>query len=191
MKALLKIRWFIVLAASGALFACRPPPEPVDEPIPMTRNVRGDASEPVGPGGPGGAPDPGLNPAGDPDPGTNPGGPDAPAGDAGAGDDGTRLSMAGLGKEDFALIEGELRCVEEVYANDQAMLTATLQAIYARYGATTEWVGRVRQHVKQEDSFKKKISGAVEERMDQVCPKGKLAAEYQEALKAYMPVAAE
>ncbi len=66
--------------------------------------------------------------------------------DKGEEGDESRLSRNGLGKEDFALVEAELACVREHYAADEKLLPLAEAAVYQRYGASEQWVERVRVH---------------------------------------------
>ncbi len=92
--------------------------------------------------------------------------------DGAAGPDDTQLSRNGLGKEDFALVEAELGCVRSHFAADETLRGRAEAAVYMRYGASEQWVERVRVHLKSEGKYKGKIEDAVAMRTKQVCPDG-------------------
>ena len=72
-------------------------------------------------------------------------------GEAGGDDgDGVRLSSRGLGKEDYALIAAELRCVRAQFKGQAEALGKAETAIFARYSASEDWVERVRAHLNGE-----------------------------------------
>ncbi len=102
--------------------------------------------------------------------------------DKGEEGDESRLSRNGLGKEDFALVEAELACVREHYAADEKLLPLAEAAVYQRYGASEQWVERVRVHLKSEGKYRGKIEDSVALRKNQVCPNGKLGNDMLEAL---------
>lgn len=105
-----------------------------------------------------------------------------PRGREEGGDDESRLSRNGLGKEDFALIQGELECVRTHFADDPKKVTLAEDAVYQRYGASEQWVERVRVHMKSEGKYRGKIEDSVATRQKQVCPDGKLTADMLNAL---------
>ena len=105
------------------------------------------------------------------------GGTGAGPGGGGAADDGNSMSKRGLGKEDFALIEAELRCVNTQFAADPAAKKQATDGIMARYGASDDWVERVRVHMESEPDVAARIDEMVARRMSQVCADGKLSPE--------------
>lgn len=113
------------------------------------------------------------------------------AGESGGGaggergnDDEGKLSQKGLGKEDFALIEAELRCAATQFADDAPRKQAVTDAIIARYGASADWIERVRVHMDSEPDVQARLDELVRRRMAQVCVDGKLPAELLPAAPA-------
>jgi hypothetical protein len=100
------------------------------------------------------------------------------------GDEGdeSRLSRNGLGKEDFALVEAELACVRDHYKDDAVLKPRAEAAVYQRYGASEQWVERVRVHLKSEGKYRGKIEDSVAVRKNQVCPGGVVGDDMLEAL---------
>jgi len=86
------------------------------------------------------------------------------------GDPDKRLVNSGLGKEDFALIEAELQCVQKAFTGEKASKASA--AIIEKWITTEEWVQGVRAHVKAEKEFGEKIQGAMGKHAEQVCPDG-------------------
>ena len=111
-----------------------------------------------------------------------------PGADGDGGGDESRLSRNGLGKEDFALVEAELECVRSHFKDDETMRTRAEAAVYQRYGASEQWVERVRVHMKSEGKYKGKIEDSVALRQEQVCPGGTIGSEVLEALDALLRV---
>lgn len=103
-------------------------------------------------------------------------------GGEGGGGDESRLSRNGLGKEDFALVQAELECVRGHYKDDETLRARAETAVYQRYGASEQWVDRVRVHMKSEGKYKGKIEDSVALRQEQVCPGGVVTAEMLAAL---------
>lgn len=131
-----------------------------------------------------------LGPAGVPTVGNTDAGGKGDAG--GGGGEGSRdgggqegqLSQKGLGKEDFALIEAELRCVAGQFAQDAPRLQQANEAILARYGASIDWIDRVRMHMDSEPDVQARLDELVRRRMAQVCVGGQLAPELLPAAPA-------
>lgn len=86
------------------------------------------------------------------------------------GDPDKRLVNSGLGKEDFALIEAELQCVEKAFTGDAGVKAAA--AIIEKWLTTEEWVQGVRAHVDAEKQFGEKVQGAMDRHAEKVCPSG-------------------
>ena len=102
------------------------------------------------------------------------------ASEAGGGDgdgDGVRLSTRGLGKEDYALIEAELRCIRGQFKEDADALTKATAAIFARYGASEDWVERVRAHLNGEPDVAERLEEMVTRRLAQICVDGVISPE--------------
>ncbi|GEM_PF-2267965 len=105
-------------------------------------------------------------------------GEDGASGDQGGGDgDGVRLSSRGLGKEDFALIEAEMRCVKAQFKDDATALEKAESSILARYGASEDWVERVRAHLNGEPDVANRLEEMVERRLGQICIDGTISPE--------------
>ncbi|MCO4773795.1 MAG: hypothetical protein KDA24_27435 [Deltaproteobacteria bacterium] len=105
-------------------------------------------------------------------------------------DPGSLLSVGGLGKEDYAKIRGELDCVEKHFEGEAPAKTAALASIYARYATTEDWVKGV-DDLTASSPYNKRITEAVKKRVDQVCPGGKLSAEFTAMLSAAPPKTGE
>ncbi len=105
-------------------------------------------------------------------------GEDGASGDQGGGDgDGVRLSSRGLGKEDYALIEAEIRCVRGQFKDDADALTKAQTSILERYGASEDWVERVRAHLNGEPDVSNRLEEMVERRLGQICVDGTISPE--------------
>ena len=102
-------------------------------------------------------------------------------GDGGGGggdnEEDARLGASGLGKEDFALIEAEIQCVNKQFADDPAALKQATEAIMARYGAQPEWVERVRVHIAGEPDVASRLEEMISRRQGQICVDGTIAPE--------------
>ncbi len=104
-------------------------------------------------------------------------GDDGASGDSGGDGDGVRLSSRGLGKEDYALIEAEMRCVKGQFKDDADALDKAQGAILARYGASEDWVERVRAHLNGEPDVANRLEEMVERRLGQICIDGTISPE--------------
>jgi hypothetical protein len=143
------IRAIVVLTL---LVACRPPEDAGPSGVPKVGEVASRDVPMEGSGGQGGGP-------------------------AAGGEQGQGLSQRGLGKEDFALIEAELRCVGGMYKADPAAKTAAEAGVLARYGANQDWIERVRVHMESEPDVSARMEEIIGRRMAQVCADGKLSPE--------------
>lgn len=138
-----------------ALIACRPPEDSGPSGAPKVADLAARDTPADGSGGAGGGPGTGGGPQGDP-----------------------KMALLGLGKEDFGLIEAELRCVAGMWKDDATARRSAELGILARYGATEDWVARVRVHmVESEPDVSSRMEELVRRRMAQVCVDGKLSAE--------------
>lgn len=93
------------------------------------------------------------------------------------GDEGPNLSNRGLGKEDYALIEAELRCVRGQFKDDAAALDKAQAAILDRYGAQEDWVERVRAHLNGEPDVANRLEDMIGRRMGNICKDGTISPE--------------
>jgi hypothetical protein len=116
---------------------------------------------------------------GNPPPRQSPGsdGSDGSSDKAGGDGDGVRLSSRGLGKEDYALIEAELRCIRAQFKDDSAALAKAEATIFARYGASEDWVARVAAHLNGEPDVAERLEEMIERRLGQICIDGTISPE--------------
>ncbi len=92
-------------------------------------------------------------------------------------DPGTKLGVGELGKQDYAKIRGELDCVNAHFQGDKAAKDNAIAGIYTRYGTTADWVMGV-DGLMADSPYNKRISDAVQERKDEVCPGGTLQPDF-------------
>jgi hypothetical protein len=111
-------------------------------------------------------------------------GEDGASGDQAGDGDGVRLSSRGLGKEDYALIEAEIRCVKGQFKDNADELTKAQAAIMARYGASEDWVERVRAHLNGEPDVATRLEEMVARRLGQICVDGTISPELLAATPA-------
>lgn len=88
-------------------------------------------------------------------------------------DAGTLLAAEELGKEDFAMIEGEIRCLRDHFGEGSEELARAEAAVLGIWGADPKWVAGVREHVQQEPGKAAVLLRLIELRYAQVCPDGK------------------
>ena len=98
-----------------------------------------------------------------------------------------RLSSRGLGKEDYALIAAELRCVRAQFKGQAEALGKAETAIFARYSASEDWVERVRAHLNGEPDVATRLEEMVSRRMEQICIDGTISPELLEGAPAARP----
>ncbi len=96
------------------------------------------------------------------------------------GDPPEKLTNAGLGKGDFALIEAELRCVEANFEGEK--LKQASAAVHENWTASPDWVKGVRAHLKAEKEFADKIQSTIDKHAAKVCPEGKPTAKFLDDL---------
>jgi hypothetical protein len=93
----------------------------------------------------------------------------APVGGERAGDDGG----GGLGKDGWARVEAQWRCLGRLPDLDSTLLAARREALVASYGVTADWLASTRAGNEDDADFFRKVEGMVQARMREDCPDGR------------------